>query len=146
MDTNDRDEKQRFAEIASVKAKRIFAEILRDLCKKAGITQDELEEKSEKYKEYLVETYPAIPEQAMGGFRQSAISRVVKGRQPPTYAQIYIWWKILHDKLGDAGLPKELGDDLYYLNGYVPPEGILAAYYRHVKEEPPASDDSTEGS
>lgn len=129
-------DKQRFARIASVEAKLLFGEILRDLCKKAGITQDELESESEQYKEYLVETYTVIPPERMGGFKQSAVSRVIQGKQPPTYAQVYVWWKILHGRLGDTGLPKDLRDDMYYLNGYTPPEGIVAAYYRHADKPP----------
>ena len=133
MNNMDDNERQRFAEIVCIHANRRFGELLKELCKKANIKQDKLEEESEIYRTYLIERYP-IQSGLTGGFKQSAISRVFKGQQIPTYSQVFIWTTILQRHLSEEDFPKDLRDDLYYLSGHVPPETIVDAYERRTKK------------
>jgi transcriptional regulator with XRE-family HTH domain len=131
------------ADILRAKARELFGSLLKLLCRRAGITQDKLERDSRAYREELIARGLLQDDNNSGSMNQSAISRVMKGIQPPTYDQVRIWLEVIDrvyksDKFreicNNIGWPykdfftKELKIDMYRLALFGTPEEVVAAY------------------
>lgn len=130
------------SEIICDRAHILFGLILRLLCQRANVTQDELEERGKAYRDYLFIQGYIKPGQVLGSLDQTVISRVVSGERRPSYDQVAIWLKVLEDTfksdmyknerkrrgLTIYDLSSDLKRDLYHLAGFGAPDEIVAAF------------------
>lgn len=139
-------------EIICDRAHILFGLILRLLCQRANVTQDELEERSRAYRDYLFAKGYLKPGHVLSSLDQAAISRVISGDRWPSYDQVTIWIRVLEDTFkSDAyknerkgrgltiyDLPYDLKVDLFHLAGFGAPGEIVASYERrlHMATEP----------
>lgn len=143
------------SEIICDRARILFGLILRLLCQRANITQDELEERGKALKadeEQLILKVHLKLEHVQSGLDQTAISRVVSGERWPSYDQVTIWLEIIEDTFKSESykrerkrrgltiydLPYDLKVDLFRLAGFGMPDEIVSAYEKrlHMATEP----------
>ena len=127
--------------------------ILKLLCQRAGITQDELADKGKAYRDYLFVKGYIKPWYELSALDQAAISRVLNGRKP-SYDQVETWLYILEEEFNSAEYKEkcvekhlpiyefsyELKTDLFHLAGFPAPDEMVAAFERRAlmpTEEPP---------
>jgi hypothetical protein len=141
---NNNDNAAYRADIIRTRSRILFGTLLKIICKRAGITQDKLEEDSRNYCDYLLNTGYIHHIDEIGSLGQSAISRVINGSQPPTYNQVYIWMYVIRQvyesqeykqacldlDLIPNDFPRDLETDMYRLARFGTPEEIVTAYER----------------
>lgn len=120
----------------------LFGIFLRWLCLEAYITQEALEERGVKYREYLFVKGYRKPGYVYGALDQKAISYVMNGKRWPAQDQVEIWMHVIEDALNSEEykrnqekrektlfvLTKEFQEDMYHLVGLAAPWEIVAAY------------------
>lgn len=134
------------SEIICDRAHILFGLILRLLCQRANVTQDELEERGKAYRDYLFDKGYIKHGHVLGSLDQTIISRVVSGERRPSYDQVAIWLKVIEDTFKSDmyknerklrgliiyDLPADLKRDLYHLAGFGAPDEIVAAFERRM--------------
>jgi hypothetical protein len=149
------------SEIICDRAHILFGLILRLLCQRANITQDEMEERGKAYRESLLLKGLIKPGYALGALDQATISRVISGDRWPSYDQVQTWVHIREEgfnseeykqvrkrkQLPVYEFPYDLKVDLYHLAGFGAPDEIVAAYEKrlHMATEPPPREVRTSG-
>lgn len=93
----ENDPKVQIAEIFLVEARALFGELLGVLCERAYISQNKLGKKATEYRSYLMTEGYLRQGADTGGLDQSALSRIIKNDRQPSYAQVYIWLKVLRN-------------------------------------------------
>lgn len=133
------------SEVLRTDARVLFGSLLKLLCRRAGITQQKLESDSKDYRKDLIQFGFLRHDEETGSMNQSVISLVMKGLQPPTYAQTCIWLDVIdrvyksekyREICREIGWPyanffsKDLKTDMYRLASFGTPEEIVEAYER----------------
>jgi transcriptional regulator with XRE-family HTH domain len=121
------------ADIIRNKSPKLLGKLLRQLIKKAGITQNELEAKSLTYLDLWSEQGYFAKADA-GDLTQPVISRVLNGRFIPRYGQLCMWLYALEDILRardlESEFPPDLKEDMFRLAWRGLPSEVVAAYER----------------
>ena len=98
MDNNITHEyKLYITEIFDMGAHKLFGQLLGLLCEKANISQNNLGKMAMAYRDYLFEKGYLIHGCNTKAVDQSGISRIIAGKRHLSYAQTYIWLKVLRN-------------------------------------------------
>lgn len=130
-------------ELLSEKAVPRFGTLLRQVCDAVGISQPKLEAYAQAEYEQLEKAgfFSVFPDTPPSSMLQEVISRVIRGKQPPSYSQTYIWITVIKRHYNDQRVkdifermdlepPKfdpELEDALWALSGHQPPKAVVKA-------------------
>lgn len=85
------------AEIFDIGAHKLFGQLLNFLCEEANISQNKLGTMAKDYRDYLISKGYIVYGCNTKAVDQSGISRVISGKRPLSYAQTYIWLKVLRN-------------------------------------------------
>ncbi len=124
-----------------------FGDLLRQICIAAGYTQAKLAREAQAEKYRLINACEIRPKDFTGSFEATVLSKIMKGEQPPTYYQVFIWIAVLKRHFASAefaAICAGLGVDcpkfepeweycLWYLSSFVPPDEF-GEIYEHIKD------------
>jgi len=120
-----------------------FGTLLRGACDAVGLTQPLLEKYGQAEYAQLEANGFITPDDPVSSMLQEVISRVLRGKQRPSYTQTYIWITVVKRHYNDPRI-KEIFDDkglempvftpelesaLWTLAGYSSPQEVIKASY-----------------
>lgn len=139
-------------ELLNGKAIPRFGTLLRQVCDAVGISQPKLEAYAQAEYDQLEKDgfFRLYPNANRGSMIQEVISRVIKGKQPPSYCQTYIWIKVIKAHYNnpkvkvifddmDLEMPEftsELENALWTLSGHQSPQAVTKAVFDFMDFSP----------
>jgi transcriptional regulator with XRE-family HTH domain len=120
-----------------------FGTLLRAICEAAGLTQPLLEKYGQAEYAQLEKSGFITPDDPVTSMLQEVISRVLRGKQRPSYTQTYIWITVVKRHYSDPRIKKifkdkklempkftpEIEDALWTLAGYSSPQDVIKVSY-----------------
>ena len=137
-------------ELLSAKAVPNFGSLLRKVCDAVGISQSKLEVYAQAEYEQLQKAGFIFPDASPGSLLQEVVSRVIRGKQPPSFMQTYIWITVIKRYYNDPRVeaifdsmdlevPKfdqDLEDALWALSGHQKPDAVVRAAIKYRNFSP----------